>query len=66
MISVHARASDIPLTEDEIIRATQILAVGPVCVSTLQRRLQIGWARAADLIEHILGYDALPDVAKHR
>jgi DNA segregation ATPase FtsK/SpoIIIE-like protein len=36
----------------------------PVCVATVQRRMRIGWNRAADLIAHIKGEDALPAVAR--
>ena len=62
--SIHARAADVPLTRDEISRATVILDSGPVCVANLQRRLAIGWNRAADLIAHIKGVDSLPAVAR--
>jgi hypothetical protein len=61
----HARAQDFPLTPAEISAATQILESGPVCIATVQRRLAIGWNRAADLVAHIKGADSLPLVARH-
>lgn len=60
-----ARAKDVPFTPAEISAATAILAAGPVCVATVQRRLSIGWNRAADLVGHIKGAEALPAVARH-
>jgi len=65
-IGVLKPASVTPLTSDEIERATSILDKDGVCVSLLQRKMQIGWNRAADLIEHIKGRDALPAVALMR
>jgi DNA segregation ATPase FtsK/SpoIIIE-like protein len=62
---IHARAKDVPLTEEEIQEAGVLLEKGPVCVATIQRRLRIGWNRAADLIAHIKGPEALPEVARH-
>jgi DNA segregation ATPase FtsK/SpoIIIE-like protein len=61
---VNARASEIPLTNDELQAAAKVLASGSVCVSTVQRRLRIGWNRAADLIAELKGLDALPAVAR--
>lgn len=60
-----ARAKDVPLTPAEISAATAVLAAGPICIATVQRRLSIGWNRAADLVGHIKGTDALPAVAQH-
>jgi hypothetical protein len=62
---IHSRAKDVPLTLTEIAAATVVLGAGPVCVATVQRRLRTGWNRAADLIVHIRGADALPAVARH-
>lgn len=61
---IHARAQQVPLTSVEIAAASAVLASSPLCVSTVQRRLRIGWNRAADLVMHLRGYDALPEVAK--
>lgn len=63
---MHARAADAPLTNEEIDTATQILSGRPACVATLQRRMRIGWNRAADLLEHIKGTEALPEAARNR
>ena len=60
------RASAVPLTSAEIQEATAILDERGICVAILQGRMKIGWSRAADLIEHIKGRDALPAVALKR
>lgn len=62
--NIHARASEVPLTPDELAAAGKVLADGPACVSTVQRRLRIGWNRAADLVAQLKGLDALPPVAR--
>lgn len=59
-------ASVVPLTEEEIAQATEIIKDHAVCMATLQRIMRISWSRAADLIEHIIGRDALPAVALNR
>lgn len=64
MHNIHARASEVPLTEAEITTARNLLAQFPICVATLQRRMRIGYARAADLIVAVKGFDLLPNVAK--
>ena len=61
-----ARAAVVPLTPEELQQAEQLLAEHGVCVANLQRRMRIGWNRAADLIERLRGHDALPPVAQHR
>lgn len=61
---IHARTNAFPATTSEIIAVEQILATHAVCVATVQRKLRIGWNRAADLIAQVKGVDALPDVAK--
>lgn len=62
--NVHARAHQVPLTPSEIAAATAVLSSSGLCVATVQRRLRIGWNRAADLVMHLRGYEALPEVAK--
>lgn len=56
----------VPLTVGEIQEATAILDKHGVCVATLQRKMRIGWNRAADLVERIKGRNALPSVALKR
>ncbi|HDR9133246.1 MULTISPECIES: hypothetical protein [Burkholderia cepacia complex] len=60
------RAAIVPLTANELVQARQIIAFGGVCVAHIQRQMQIGWNRAADLAEAIVGFDDLPEVAKSR
>lgn len=57
-------ASIVPLTCSEIAQARAIIQAGPLCVARIQRRMKIGWSRASDLAEYIVGFDALPEVAK--
>lgn len=59
-------AALVPLTERELADAREVIAFDGVCIAHIQRQLHIGWNRAADLAEAIVGRDALPDVAKHR
>lgn len=59
-------ASIAPLTDEEVKEATAILDKKGVCVASVQIKMQIGWNRAADLIEHIKGREALPPVALNR
>lgn len=61
----NARAQAVPLSADEIRAAEQVIARDGICVATVQRRLAIGWNRAADLIAHIKGVAAVPKVARH-
>ncbi|HDR9758728.1 hypothetical protein KDX16_32070 [Burkholderia vietnamiensis] len=65
-MGILERAALVPLTANEISQARQIIAFDGVCVAHIQRQLGIGWNRAADLAEAIVGRDALPDVAKNR
>lgn len=65
-MGILERASVVPLTADELEQARQIIVFDGVCVAHVQRRMRIGWLRAADLTEAIVGYDGLPEVAKHR
>jgi tartrate dehydratase beta subunit/fumarate hydratase class I family protein len=60
------RAALVPLTGDELAVAGEIIRIRGVCIAEIQRRMQIGWNRAADLAEAIVGHDALPEVAKGR
>lgn len=61
---INARASAIPLTAEEMTAASEVLASGLICVSKVQRKLGIGWNRAADLVAQLKGVDALPPVAR--
>lgn len=65
-MGILERATLLPLTESELTRTREIIAFDGVCVAHIQRQMAIGWNRAADLAEAIVGRDALPAVAKHR
>lgn len=65
-MGILERAALVPLTANELAQASEIIACDGVCVAHIQRRMGIGWNRAADLAEAIAGGDALPDVAKNR
>jgi len=65
-MGILENASVVPLTCKEIKKATDILDTYGICVATVQIKMQIGWNRAADLIEHIKGREALPSVALKR
>lgn len=65
-MGILERAALVPLTANELTRAREIIAFDGVCVAHIQRQMAIGWNRAADLAEAIVGRDALPDVARHR
>lgn len=65
-MGILERAAVVPLTANEISQARQIVAFDGVCVAHIQRQMGVGWNRAADLAEEIVGRDALPDVAKNR
>jgi len=65
-MGIRERASEVPLTTEEIQAATAHLEKRGICVASLQRTMRIGWNRAADLIEHIKGRNALPAVARNR
>jgi hypothetical protein len=65
-MGILERAALVPLTANELTQAREIIAFEGVCVAHIQRQMAIGWNRAADLAEVIVGRDALPDVAKHR
>lgn len=65
-MGIQERAASIPLTEMELVKARDIIAFDGVCIAHIQRQMQIGWNRAADLAEAIVGHDALPAVAKAR
>ncbi|MGF6440425.1 hypothetical protein [Paraburkholderia youngii] len=60
------RAAIVPLTESELAEAQRIIDAGGLCIANIQRKMRIGWNRAADLAEAIAGRDRLPDVAKIR
>ena len=60
------RASTVPLSPEELVIASDIIGTDGVCIAHIQRRMKIGWHRAADLAEAIVGRDALPEVAKMR
>lgn len=60
------KASVLPLTCEEIKEATAIIDKQGICVATVQFKMQIGWNRAADLIEHIKGRESLPAIALNR
>lgn len=60
------RASLVPLTPQELADARQIINSDGVCVAHIQRQMRIGWNRAADLADEIVGRDKLADVAKRR
>lgn len=62
--NVHARASEVPITRDELAAAALVLNSRHACVSTVQRKLRIGWNRAADVVVALKGVDALPPVAR--
>ncbi|MFP3637713.1 hypothetical protein [Paraburkholderia sp. SIMBA_054] len=55
-----------PASEQELAAASAIIAEHGVCIAHIQRRMRIGWNRAAGLAEAIVGFDALPEVAKIR
>lgn len=65
-MGILERAALVPLSANEISQASQIIAFDGVCVAHIQRQMGIGWNRAADLAEAIVGRDALPEVAKNR
>jgi hypothetical protein len=65
-MGIIERAAAVPLTPDELARATGIIESDGVCIAQIQRKMGIGWNRAADLAEAIVGFDALPAVAKYR
>jgi hypothetical protein len=65
-MGILERAAFVPLTASEIDQARQIISFDGVCVAHIQRQMRVGWNRAADLAEAIVGIDALPDVAKNR
>ncbi|WP_241295735.1 hypothetical protein [Burkholderia stabilis] len=65
-MGIFERAALVPLTADELARARLIIAFDGVCVAHIQRQMGVGWNRAADLEEAIVGRDALPAVAKNR
>ncbi|RQR11333.1 hypothetical protein DF026_17170 [Burkholderia stagnalis] len=65
-MGILERASLVPLTAQELADARQIINSDGVCVAHIQRQMRIGWNRAADLAEAIVGCDKLPDVAKSR
>jgi hypothetical protein len=65
-MGILERASVVPLTTDELVIASGIVQTDGVCIAHIQRRMRIGWNRAADLAEAIVGHDALPEVAKKR
>ncbi|GLZ73698.1 hypothetical protein [Burkholderia contaminans] len=65
-MGILERAALVPLSANEISQASQIIAFAGVCVAHIQRQMGIGWNRAADLAEAIVGRDALPEVAKNR
>jgi hypothetical protein len=65
-MGILERAAAVPLTQDELANAAGIIKSRGVCIARIQRDMRIGWNRAADLAEAIVGFDALPDVAKTR
>lgn len=65
-MGILERAALVPLSANEISQSSQIIAFDGVCVAHIQRQMGIGWNRAADLAEAIVGRDALPEVAKNR
>ena len=65
-MGILERAALVPLSANEISQASQIIAFDGVCVAHIQRQMGIGWNRAADLAEAIVGRDALPEVEKNR
>ncbi|CAB3754093.1 hypothetical protein [Paraburkholderia humisilvae] len=65
-MGIFERAALLPLTASELSQARQIIALDGVCIAHIQRQMAIGWNRAADLAEAIVGRDALPEVARNR
>lgn len=65
-MGIQERAARIPLAEMELVEARDIIAFDGVCIAHIQRQMQIGWNRAADLAEAIVSRDALPEVATTR
>jgi len=65
-MGILGRAALVPLTEQELADAKHVIESDGICIAHIQRRLRIGWNRAADLAEAIIGLNALPDVAKQR
>lgn len=65
-MGILERAALVPLSANEISQASQIIAFDGVCVAHIQRQMGIGWNRAADLAEAIVGQDDLQEVAKNR
>lgn len=59
-------ASSVAFSGEEIRTATALLDEHGVCIARVQRKLKIGWNRAADLVEHIKGREVLPAVALRR
>lgn len=65
-MEMPTRSAPTDLTEQELRAAREVIKSDGVCIAHIQRQLRIGWNRAADLAEAIVGWDALPEVAKHR
>ncbi|MBN3761188.1 hypothetical protein [Burkholderia sp. Ac-20365] len=65
-MGILERAAVVPLTEQELAEADRIIAFDGLCIAHIQRKLRIGWNRAADLAEAVVGFDALPEVAQLR
>ncbi|CAE6793010.1 hypothetical protein R70006_04935 [Paraburkholderia domus] len=65
-MGIREPAEIVPLTAAELDDARRIIAFDGVCVAHIQRQMRIGWNRAADLAEALVGREALPEVAKSR
>lgn len=65
-MGILERAALVPLTREEIEEARDIIEDTGVCIANIQRRMRIGWCRAADLAEALVGWEALPEVARLR